>query len=529
MMKKLLSLLLALALLLGCTALADEKFDPPITITVGRSVDSAWTYPEGSDLNNNVWTREYLENLGVSIKYEWTALSSEYNNKVNVVIASGSIPDLLYVSAAQMGTLVEAEMLCDLTEYFDKYASDLTKSLLNGDGGAALGSATFDGKLYALPYVSANCYEPSLLWVRQDWLDNLGLDVPTTVEEVLEVAKAFKEQDPDMDGLDNTGGIAFSNYLYDGITSLVGFFNGYHAYPSIWVEQEDGKVVYGSTLPEMKAALARLNQAYQDGLIDTEFAVKDSTKVSEEVMGGKYGISYGQNWNVYQYGVGLDADPDMVWTPVPAPSVDDQPALASVGFSAAGYYVVSAECKHPEAIIMMLNTYNDLVYGDRRVEDGYITVWENGQTIQLNHMPVVTTSTPDSLTREALLKLVQAVETRNPALLEGCVTETDKYAPCVDYMDNGNTEYYMQYHQVKAFKVLVENYDLDSLQRTAFGGTTETMSAKMGILEDNLKTVFTKIIMGAEPVDAFDEAVERWYQMGGEDITDEVNEWVSLH
>lgn len=528
-MKKLLSLLLACAMLFGGVAMAYEKYDKEVTITLGRSVESTWTYPEGSDLYNNIWTKEYQEKLGIVLKYDWTALSSEYNNKVNVVIASGTIPDLLNVSAAQMATLVEAEMLCDLTPYFEEYASELTKALLSGDGGAALGSATFDGKLYALPYVSANCYEPSLLWVRQDWLDNLDLEVPTTLEEVLEVAKAFKEQDPDQDGLDNTGGIAFSNYLFDGITSLVGFFNGYHAYPSIWVEQEDGKVVYGSTLPEMKTALARLNQAYQDGLIDTQFAVKDSTKVSEEVIGGKYGISYGQNWNVYQYGIGLDSDPDMVWTPVHAPSADETPSKASVGFSAANYFVVSSECKHPEAIIKMLNVYNDLVYGDRRVEDGYITVWENGQTIQLNHMPIVNTSTPDSLTREALQKLVEAVETRNPALLEGCVTETDKYQPCVDYMDNGNDEYYMQYHQVKAFKVLVEEYDLDSLQRTAFGGTTETMSAKMGILEDDLKTVFTKIIMGEEPVDAFDAAVERWYQMGGEDITEEVNEWVSLH
>lgn len=529
MKKKLVSLLLSGAMLLSTAAMAEEKYDPEISISVGRSVESTWSYPEGWDLYDNIWSREYQNNLGIKIDYDWTALSSEYNNKVNVTIASGSIPDLLQVSAAQMGTLVEAEMLCDLTEYYDKYASDLTKSLLSGDGGDALGSATFDGKLYALPYVSANCYEPSMLWVRQDWLDNLGLEVPTTLEEVLEVAKAFKENDPDQDGLNNTGGIAFSNYLFDGITSLTGFFNGYHAYPGTWVKLDDGNVVYGSVQPEMKEALARLAQAYQDGLIDHEFAVKDSSKVTEEVMGGKYGITYGQNWNVYQFGVGLDNDPDMVWTPVRAPSADETPAKASVGFSATTYYVISKDCEHPEAIIKMLNAHNDLVYGDRRDEPDFITVWENGQSIQVNHLAVVATSTPDSLTRDALNKLVEAIVTRNPELLKDCVTETDKYQPCVEYMDNGNTEYYMQYHQVKAFKVLVEEYDLDSLQRTAFGGTTETMSSKMGILEDNLKTVFTKIIMGEEPVDAFDDAVARWYQMGGTDITEEVNEWVSLH
>lgn len=531
-MKRLCSALLCGCLLVACApALGDTlpKYEPAIEISVGRSIQSTWTYPTGDDLENNIWYREYKNNLGINITHEWTVLSADYNNKCNVVIASGSIPDLFQVSASQLQMLVEAEMLCDLTEVYDQYASDLTKSLLSGDGGLALGSASFDGKLYALPYVTANFYEPSLLWVRQDWLDNLNLEVPETIEDVLAVARAFKEDDPNQDGLNNTGGLAFSNYLFDGITSLTGFFNGYHAYPSIWVLQEDGAARYGNVLPEMKNALARLAQAYQDGLIDKEFAVKDSAKVSEEIYGGKYGLSYGQNWNVYQYGIGLDADPDMVWTPVAAPSADDVQSKASAGFSTGAYYVVSKECKHPEAIITMLNTQTEIVYGDRRNEPDFISVWENGTTIQQNHLAVVGTSTPDSLTIYALEKLVEAVVNRDPTLLEGCVTETDKYQPCVDYMDDGNTDYYMQYHQVKAFLVLVNEYSLDRLVRSAFGGTTETMSSKMGILGGNLTKAFTKIIMGEEPVDSFDDAVEEWYRLGGDQITKEVNEWIGLH
>ena len=96
-------------------------------------------------------------------------------------------------------------------------------------------------------------------------------------------------------------------------------------------------------------------------------------------------------------------------------------------------------------------------------------------------------------------------------------------------MDNGNTDFYMQYHQVKAFQVLVNEYGVDRLVRTAFGGTTETMSAKMGVLSNFLTDTFTQIIMGEEPVDAFDAAVEEWYRMGGDQITKEVNDWVALH
>jgi putative aldouronate transport system substrate-binding protein len=96
-------------------------------------------------------------------------------------------------------------------------------------------------------------------------------------------------------------------------------------------------------------------------------------------------------------------------------------------------------------------------------------------------------------------------------------------------MDSGNNDYYMQYHQVKAFQVLVNEYPLDRLVRTAFGGVTETMSAKMGILSNYLTEMFTKIIMGEEPLDAFDTAINEWYRMGGDIITQEVNDWVALH
>jgi putative aldouronate transport system substrate-binding protein len=528
-MKQVVAAVLTLCLLLVIGNAVGEKYDPPVTITVGRSVQSTWTYPEGDDLNNNIWYREYRDNMGIEIKHAWTVLSADYSNKVNVIIASGDIPDLFQVSASQLQTLVEADMLCDLTEIFDSYASDFTKSLLYGDGGLAMGSATFNDRLYALPYVNANFYEPSLLWIRQDWLDNLGLKVPATISEVLAVAKAFKENDPDMDGKDNTGGIAFSNYLFDGITSLIGFFNGFHAYPNTWVTQADGSVVFGSTLPEMKAALGALAQAYKDGLIDTEFAVKDSSKVSEEIIGGKYGISYGQNWNIYQYGIGLSADPDMIWTPVAAPSADETQSKASVGFSTGAYYVVSKQCKNPEAVVKMLNTQTEIIYGSRRNEPDFISVWQDGTTIQQHHLAVVGTSTPDNLTEYALRQLVTAVVERNPELLKDCVTETDKYQPCIEYMDSGNNDYYMQYHQVKAFQVLVNEYPLDRLVRTAFGGVTETMSAKMGILSNYLTEMFTKIIMGEEPLDAFDTAINEWYRMGGDIITQEVNDWVALH
>ena len=174
----------------------------------------------------------------------------------------------------------------------------------------------------------------------------------------------------------------------------------------------------------------------------------------------------------------------------------------------------------------MMNLYTELVYGDRRSEGDYITVWEDGQSIGTSSQAVVRTGTPDGATLPALQLLMAAIDARDESLLADCVTETDKYAPAVAYLDEGNNDYYMQYHQSEAFRVLVNEYGMDRLLPTAFGGSTATMSAKMGILENYEVEMFTKIIMDEEPLDSFETFVEDWLRMGGSQITQEVNEIV---
>ncbi|MEK3879987.1 extracellular solute-binding protein [Paenibacillus sp. FSL M7-0420] len=507
---------------------ASSSADPkqPIDLRVGRYSLPTWGYPAGDDFANNIWYRHYADKFNLNVIHEWTALQNEYNEKLNIVIASGSIPDIVIeASTNQLETMVKAGMTADLTDVFEEHASDLTKEILTGDGGLAMDSATFDGKLMALPYTTSVIYEPSLLWVRQDWLDKLNLPVPKTIDDVIAVAKAFKEQDPDGNGIDDTGGLAFSNWLFDGITSTTGFFNGYHAYPQSWLKGDDGKITYGSVQPEMKNALAKLREMYQAGLIDPEFGMKDTTKVTEEVSGGKYGISYGRCWNVYMYGTGLEGQPDMVWTPVAAPSADGQDVFANVGTTVVSYYAVNKDYKHPEILVQLLNDYNEMAYGPNRndPEVKKFFAFEKGQTIvEQGHLSLARTLTTDDATVKSLEYLIEAIEKRDPSKLDQALTETGKYEPSVAYLDGKGTGY-MEYHQVKAFKTIVEGYGTDRLIPQAYGGTTETMLNKMGILGDYEREIFTKIIMGAEPIDAFDTFVSEWHKLGGQQILDEIN------
>lgn len=522
-MKKLLSLLVALCLTL-CTAALPALADEPIVITVGRSVSPTQQYLPGEDLNNNIWYREYLDALNIKIEHDWTVMDSEYTTKLNLAIASGQIPNVIKLNTqSQLNDLVSAGLVADITDVYEEYASDATKLLMAGDGGAALDMCTYDGRLMALPFMDSTVYQISLLWIRQDWLDNLGLAVPTTMEELAKVAYAFTYDDPDQNGIEDTKGLAFSDSLFDGTTSLIGFFNGYNAYPQTWLNK-DGEIAYGSVQPEMKDGLAALADMYAKGLIDTDFAVKDTSKVAEEIQGKKFGMLFGYNWT--NYVVGTDQDAILGWTVAEAPSVDGQDVTYSTGSSCSGYFVISAACEHPEALVQMMNVYVDKVFGDYKDLSGgnpfCYAVDPQGNSIHQTGLSIVGTQTGNAQTVDSLKKLVAAVTARDETLLAGAVTETDKYGPSVDYLYEKNPSFHGQYYQYASFKTSVEDVGVDHLLATVFSGSTKTMDAKWSILKDYEIETFTKIIMGETPVDEFDAFITKWNSMGGEQIISEI-------
>lgn len=502
------------------------KFDPPIELNVARAVDQTWTYPQGDSIDNNVWYREYESLLGIKIVHEWTALASEYNRKLNISISSGSLPDVFAVSASQLKQLAEAGQLEDLTAVYEKYASDHTKKLQNGDGGAALASATFGGKLLAIPVVNAPIYEPNLLWVRTDWLEKLGLPEPQTFEDMMNIARAFTEDDPDGDQQNNTFGLAVNNYLYGPITSITGLANAFHAYPQTWIKDNSGKVVYGSTQPEMKQLLAKLQEMYKAGQLDREFGVKDGNKVAEDIAAGKFGMAFGANWNPYVFHDAVRKNPGMDWKPFPVPSVDGAPSKASVGFSASGYVVVRKGFEHPEAVVKMLNLHEEVVHGSRRDEGQFITVEENGERINTSRLSLVQSGVSNDGVVESLTLLREAINNEDESLLKDALTETDKYGPTVDYLKTGNLDNWAVAHQYFGFEVTMDNYVGDRLLMTAFGGQTPTMADKWVTLDKLEKEVFTKIIMGSASVDEFDKFVTDWNKLGGEAVLQEINDWL---
>lgn len=159
-----------------------------------------------------------------------------------------------YVNYAQTG------VIADITELYEKYASDELKEYVGVDGGQSMNALTLDGKIYGLPMMGNGYDEVPVMFIRQDWLDNLGLKMPTTIEELKEVARAFTEDDPDGNGQNDTYGLAVDGVevLTKSIGTLEGFFECFGLYPGsdamTFMDDGNGKVVWGGESRESQGS-----------------------------------------------------------------------------------------------------------------------------------------------------------------------------------------------------------------------------------------------------------------------------------
>lgn len=501
----------------------NAKYDPPIEVTTVRYTDSSFKFKEGESIDNNVWTRAYESELGIKVKNLWVVNGDQFNQKMNLTITSNELPDMFMVDAKQFRELAEAGMLEDLTPYVEQYGSDLTKEMIER-GKNAKSAASHDGKLMAIPPAEDYLGSAPLLWVRTDWLQKMNLPEPKTMDDFAKIADAFTNGDPDGDGQKNSYGLAASKDLIGGYPDLSGFMNAYHAYMNIWIKDASGKLVNGSVQPEMKTALGKLQEMYKAGQIDKEFGVKDGGKAAELQTAGKVGMSFGAMWNpLWPLQDNATKDANAEWGAFPIPSSDGTPASAQSKVDFNSFWVVKKGAAHPEAIVKLFNLYNEKIVSENadpanfHSADGYeffkYALMANGF------------GTPQGLL--AVHKnVVAALDAKDGS---GLNPEEKSYYDKIELFlggDRANWGTNKTFGPGGSWAVIGANYvDQGLLKKSEYyGPPTPGMTEKQAILDKLVLETFTKIILGA-PIDGFDKFVTDWNKLGGEQITNEVNEW----
>lgn len=198
-------------------------------------------------------------------------------------MASGDLPDFAGVSDTVYKLLVEMGAVADCTQLWNEKISDEYKALL---GQNAVEQMTYDGQLLGLPWPTKGYHGANLLYVRQDWLDKLGLSYPQTWEEIVEVATAFQQAKL---GGEGTLGLVSG---FSSLTPISSLMNVFGAQLDYWVER-DGKLAWSNIQPEMRTALLEIQKLYATGVLNPDVAVATDDLLKEYIASKKAGIFHG--------------------------------------------------------------------------------------------------------------------------------------------------------------------------------------------------------------------------------------------
>ena len=160
--------------------------DPPVTITGSRR--GPWEFADGDDIENSPFTRLNAAVTGINWKlaFTWTDNEGEVLQKYNLAIASDELPDFMETVPLQIySELLENDLIEDITEVWDEVAHPVwLKEAMSFSDGIAWRLAEVNGRKMGVPYIEQAAQNDKVLWIRQDWLDAVGMSAPTTIDEL---------------------------------------------------------------------------------------------------------------------------------------------------------------------------------------------------------------------------------------------------------------------------------------------------------------------------------------------------------
>jgi putative aldouronate transport system substrate-binding protein len=301
------------------------------------------------------------EELGINLEYVIVPPGEDGEAKVNAAAAANDLPDLFQMVSstgdtrgalfryAELGLLAPVEDLMPLmpertaTHYNDPLLIDLV---------------SFDGHQYGLPELPAIPKREGLV-VRKDWLDSLGLEAPTTLDELFEVAKAFTEQDPDGNGQADTYGVGgFING--SGIGNRFDFIFGAYGVPGVWNFDDPANFGLNVRNPEYPDALAFMKKLVDEKVIDPDWPTLSRDEFRARWKQGQFGLmweDFAALTNKSNYTPFDENFPDAEWIPLPAPTGPNGAASYGVYTGRGQIFAVSqqaADAGKGEAIARLL-------------------------------------------------------------------------------------------------------------------------------------------------------------------------------
>jgi putative aldouronate transport system substrate-binding protein len=409
--------------------------------------------------------------------------AANYIEKVNIILSSKELPDLVKLQGNMFNDLfnyAEQGALMDLTELVKK-APNILKNIPK----EALDRCTIDGKLYAIPaWCSPNRMNTI---IRQDWLDNLSLKAPTTLDDYHNVLAAFTKNDPDKNGKNDTYGITGAGL--ETFEPVFGAF-GVTGVTNFWYE-ENGQLKSQATNPKVVEALKILKNWYAEGLIDPEFVViKNDSEINEKAMKNQFGMTY--RWWTYEPKIEAEmkkVDPKVSFARI-APPVGPTGESGVRGVNLInGCVIMLKDAKNPEAAMRLLDymhTENGMMTQYSGVEGVH---WEKKADGKYYTLPQFTKD-------QKWIQWYAAFENEWPLLqVETPLVQSRR-----------------------------DSFNWKVIKNAGDGLLTDAERKYSADLSTLISAEYSKFITGKRDIGEFDKFVQEWKTAGGSQWTKEINE-----
>lgn len=371
LLKKIASGVLAAAMTLPCgqMAMAEEAYNDGKEFTISVLCEEPASGVGAADMWWFKYAEWYMQQNGYNVKFDVQGAVDTDQAKA-LVLATNNIPDLVWgIPLSSTEAVIYGQndgVILDWTPYLNETNMPNTYESMNSNlADAFVLNTTPDGKIYGLPYgiergwcqAAGNAPGVNRGWINQSWLDEVGMENPTTLDELLDVLRAFKNEIKLEDGSeviplasvifdDQNSSLTFYQlmFMYLGFYGTTGFNHGNE--PAI----KDGEIVLPCYTEEMKEMLTVLNTMYTEGLISQDFCTMDTDTANALAASGRVGVWAGNlfNFNPENYTDWVSLNPL-------TSSNNDFTITSNHSPYQISRVWASAETEHPEALAFLMD------------------------------------------------------------------------------------------------------------------------------------------------------------------------------
>ncbi|MGF0117995.1 extracellular solute-binding protein [Promicromonospora sp. Marseille-Q5078] len=427
---------------------------------------------------------------GQEFTMQWVPDASK-EEKINSALASGELADIVSLTVTDSTTVRQAlgaGQFWDVEPYLKDFPN------LSKIDAQTLDAARLDGKLYGVPFQKIKARYGVV--VRQDWLDNLGLEAPHTIEDLEKVAVAFANDDPDGNGKDDTTGfIDREESFLVGFRSLTGYFGAGDKF----AVDDAGQVHAAFASDEFKAAMEWYRGVYEKGGVNQEFVTVQKQNQQDAIARGKGGIVVTGLFEAKNYmALAESADPKtpMKWALINDITQGGQPhrIITDTGGGMGGWLALPKSAVKDEAEVTKVLGFIDKLLDEEPY--GLMTNGVEGEHYSVDADGVVTIEDQTAWEQE-----VQPYSSSRPS--EKVVT----YKSSAPYVDEANEKMTAQEPDV----VINPTQSLSS----------DTFDRQWSTIEDKAMDAYNRYITGQIEMSDYEAVVEDLRGQGLDDIEQE--------